>query len=221
MTLCSPGKASHFVHDKVRAIGTYAFRAIANDHWHGLQSDAPTPDDSRLITPETTPPSIPTTPATPPPQVRHETKFRFMRTVLRNWKIGEARLQKRWIGREDRMSEFPRPQTMATPTQTYCSHSPLLKQRNQLGGAATTIFWTNASKVRADGMSTLDEPFSGLLVDASNGHGKRGGQHEASCFISTEVDPGDDADIVIGKAVAGILAATHRRTARAPQPLTC
>ena len=38
--------------------------------------------------------------------------------------------------------------------------------------------------------------------------GKRGGQHEASCFISTEVDPGDDADIVIGKAVAGILAAT-------------
>jgi hypothetical protein len=33
--------------------------------------------------------------------------------------------------------------------------------------------------------------------------------------------PGDDADIVIGKAVAGILAATHRRTARAPQPLTC
>jgi hypothetical protein len=53
-------------------------------------------------------------------------------------------------------------------------------------------------------MSTLDEPFSGLLVDASNGYGKRGGQHEASCFISTKVDPGDDVDIVIGKAVAGI-----------------
>jgi hypothetical protein len=28
------------------------------------------------------------------------------------------------------------------------------------------------------------------LVDASNHHGKRGGQHEASCFISTKVDPG-------------------------------
>jgi hypothetical protein len=40
-------------------------------------------------------------------------------------------------------------------------------------------------RVRADRMSTLDEPFSGLLVDASHGHGKRGGQHEASCFIST------------------------------------
>src|SRR5258708_12395054 len=53
-------------------------------------------------------------------------------------------------------------------------------------------------------MSTLDEPFSGLLVDASHGHGKRGGQHEASCFISTKVDPGDDVDIVIAKAVAGI-----------------
>jgi hypothetical protein len=53
-------------------------------------------------------------------------------------------------------------------------------------------------------MSTLDEPFSGLLVDASHGHGKRGGQHEASCFILTKVDPGDDVDIVIGKAVTGI-----------------
>ena len=53
-------------------------------------------------------------------------------------------------------------------------------------------------------MSTLDEPFSGLLVDASHGHGKRGGQHEASCFISTKVDLGDDVDIVICKAVAGI-----------------
>src|SRR5712675_1041811 len=59
-------------------------------------------------------------------------------------------------------------------------------------------------RVRADGMSTLDEPFSGLLVDASNRHGKRGGQHEASCLVSTEADPGDDVDIVIGKAVAGI-----------------
>jgi hypothetical protein len=59
-------------------------------------------------------------------------------------------------------------------------------------------------RIRADGVSTLDEPFSGLLVDPSNGHGKCGGQHKASCFISTKVDPGDDVDIVIGKAVAGI-----------------
>ena len=55
-------------------------------------------------------------------------------------------------------------------------------------------------------MSSLHEPISGLLVDASDGHDKRGGQHEASCFISTKVDPGDDVDIVIGKAVAYILA---------------
>jgi len=53
-------------------------------------------------------------------------------------------------------------------------------------------------------MSNLHEPFSGLLVDASDGHDKRGGQHEASCFISTKVNPGDDIDIVIGKAVAGV-----------------
>jgi hypothetical protein len=50
-------------------------------------------------------------------------------------------------------------------------------------------------------MSALDEPFGGLLVDASNGDGKRCGQHEAACFISTEVDRCDDVDIVIGKAV--------------------
>jgi hypothetical protein len=64
-------------------------------------------------------------------------------------------------------------------------------------------------------MSTLDEPFSGLLVDASHGHGKRGGQHEASCLISTEIDPGGDGDIVIGKAVAGIPAYMKDRILKA------
>jgi hypothetical protein len=53
-------------------------------------------------------------------------------------------------------------------------------------------------------MSTLDEPFGGPLIDASNGHGKGGGQDEASCVISAKVDPSGDVDIVIGKAVAGI-----------------
>jgi hypothetical protein len=33
---------------------------------------------------------------------------------------------------------------------------------------------------------------------------KRGGQHEASCFVSTKADRGDDVDIVVSKAVAGI-----------------
>ena len=59
-------------------------------------------------------------------------------------------------------------------------------------------------RVRAAGMGTLDESFSGLFVDASNGHGKHGGQQEASRFISTKVDFGDDVDIVVGEAVAGI-----------------
>src|SRR6202041_2781360 len=31
-----------------------------------------------------------------------------------------------------------------------------------------------------------------------------GGQHEASCFIPTKFDRGDDVDIVVAKAVAGI-----------------
>ena len=55
-------------------------------------------------------------------------------------------------------------------------------------------------RVRTDGMSILDQPFSCLLVDASNGHGKRGGQHEAPCVISAKIDPGDDVDIVIRPA---------------------
>ena len=46
-------------------------------------------------------------------------------------------------------------------------------------------------------MGTLDEPFGSLLVDASNHRGKHGRQYEASCFISTKVDAGDDVDIVI------------------------
>jgi hypothetical protein len=53
-------------------------------------------------------------------------------------------------------------------------------------------------------MGSLDEPFGGLLVDASHGHGKRGDQHETSRFISTKVDPGDGVDIVVVEAVAGI-----------------
>ena len=71
-------------------------------------------------------------------------------------------------------------------------------------GAGHIDIASDRIRVRADRMSTMDEPLSGLLVDASDGHDKRGGQHEASCFISTKVDPGDDIDIVIGKAVAGV-----------------
>lgn len=69
-------------------------------------------------------------------------------------------------------------------------------------------------RVRADRMSTLDEPFSGLLVDAGNGYRKRGGHHEAFA-ISTKVDPGDDVDIVIGKAVAAIPAHLKKRVLEA------
>jgi hypothetical protein len=53
-------------------------------------------------------------------------------------------------------------------------------------------------------MSALNQPLSGLLVDASHGHCKRGAQREAACFISTQVDPGYDFDIIIGETVAGI-----------------
>ena len=64
-------------------------------------------------------------------------------------------------------------------------------------------------------MSILDEPFSDLSVNARNAYSKCGGQHEASCFISTKVDPGCDVDIVIGKAVAGIPAHMKDRILKA------
>lgn len=69
-------------------------------------------------------------------------------------------------------------------------------------------------RVRADRMSALDEPFSGLLVDAGNGYRKRGGHHEAFA-ISTKVDPSDDVDIVIGKAVPAIPAHMKKRVLEA------
>lgn len=69
-------------------------------------------------------------------------------------------------------------------------------------------------RVGADRMSTLDEPFSGLLVDAGNGYRKRGGHHETFA-VSTKVDPGDDVDIVIDKAVAAIPAHMKKRVLEA------
>src|SRR5437660_208546 len=56
-------------------------------------------------------------------------------------------------------------------------------------------------RVQADRTSTLDDPFSGLLVDASHGDGKRGGQLKASCLISTKVDAGDEVESVFAKLV--------------------
>ena len=47
---------------------------------------------------------------------------------------------------------------------------------------ATSNIATDRIRVRADGMSALDELFGGLLVDASNGHGKCCGQHESCLF---------------------------------------
>ena len=53
------------------------------------------------------------------PQLRYKTEFPAMCTMLRNWKGGKAHLQDlQGIGRQDRMSEFPRSQAMAPHTQT-------------------------------------------------------------------------------------------------------
>jgi hypothetical protein len=56
-------------------------------------------------------------------------------------------------------------------------------------------------------MSTLDEPFGRLWVDASNGYGKCGREQETSRFILAEADLGYDFDVVISGVVASL--STH------------
>src|SRR3977135_3945855 len=62
-------------------------------------------------------------------------------------------------------------------------------------------------RVRTNGVGALDKLSRRLLVDASNGHGKRGGQHEPTRVVAAEADLGDDFDdVVIGEMVASLAA---------------
>jgi hypothetical protein len=71
------------------------------------------------------------------PQLRHKTEFSVMCTMLRNWKDGKAHLQDlQGIGRQDRMSEFPRSQAMAPHTQSCCFPEHELAQQLLVGPGA-------------------------------------------------------------------------------------
>ena len=58
----------------------------------------------------------------------------------------------------------------------------------------------------------LDQVSRHLLVDAGDGHGKRGGQNERTRVVAAEADLGDNFDVVIGEFVVS-LAADAQQTA--------
>src|SRR6266436_6718316 len=61
-------------------------------------------------------------------------------------------------------------------------------------------------RVRTNGVGALDKLSRRLLVDASNGHGKRGGQYEPTRVVAAEANLGDDFDVVIGEMVPSLAA---------------
>jgi len=61
-------------------------------------------------------------------------------------------------------------------------------------------------RVRTNGVGALDKLSRRLLVDAGNGHGKRGGQYEPTRVVAAEADLGDNVYVVIGEMVASLAA---------------
>jgi len=61
-------------------------------------------------------------------------------------------------------------------------------------------------RVRTNGVGALDKLSRRFLVDASNGHGKRGGQHESTRVVAAEANLGGDFDVVIGEMVPSLAA---------------
>jgi hypothetical protein len=61
-------------------------------------------------------------------------------------------------------------------------------------------------RVGTDGVGALNELSRRFLVDAGDGHGERGGQHERTRVIAAEADLGDNFDIAIGEMVASLAA---------------
>jgi hypothetical protein len=61
-------------------------------------------------------------------------------------------------------------------------------------------------RVGTDGVGALDKLCRRLLVDAGNGHGERGGQHEPTRVVAAEANLGDNFDVVIGEMAASLAA---------------
>src|SRR6266481_2795410 len=61
-------------------------------------------------------------------------------------------------------------------------------------------------RVGTNGVGALDKLCRRLLVDAGNGHGERGGQHEPTRVVAAEANLGDNFDVVIGEMAASLAA---------------
>src|SRR5260221_13931534 len=110
--------------------------------WRGLQSDASTPDDSRLITPETTPPSIPTNSKTAPLQARNWKPIRRPVAIefVRNDQRGRRNFQ-----------ALRSPDCMTHQCATVDSPGKRVRQHNQSGPRYiefTATFAVNSEHVR-------------------------------------------------------------------------
>ena len=66
-------------------------------------------------------------------------------------------------------------------------------------------------RVGTDGVGALDKLCRRLLVDAGDGHGERGGQHERTRVVAAEADLGDNFDVAIGKMAASLGAHVKER----------
>ena len=64
-------------------------------------------------------------------------------------------------------------------------------------------------------MGALNKLSRRLLVDAGNGHGECGGQHEAARGVAAEADLGDNFDVAIGEMVASLAADAQERILKA------
>ena len=64
-------------------------------------------------------------------------------------------------------------------------------------------------------MGSLDKLPRGLLVDAGDGHGERGRQHERTQVVAAEADLGDNFDVVIGKMAESLAANMEERILKA------
>jgi hypothetical protein len=60
-----------------------------------------------------------------------------------------------------------------------------------------------------------DELSRRLLVNAGDGHGKRGGQHERTRVVAAEADLGDNFDVVIRELVTSLTANAQERILKA------
>src|SRR5580700_5077896 len=70
-------------------------------------------------------------------------------------------------------------------------------------------------RVGTDGVRALYKLSCRCPVDAGDGHGERGGQHERTRVVAAEADLGDNFDVAIGEMAASLAAHVKERVLKA------